>query len=66
MLECIDNKCLKCDDNGANCNQCIEGFQVSKRKDCIEINYCGDDILQQQEECDDGNILPNDGCNPNC
>ncbi len=27
---------------------------------------CGDGALDRYEECDDGNIAPDDGCNPSC
>lgn len=30
------------------------------------MNYCGDGIIVQEEECDDGNQNNFDGCNSNC
>ncbi|XP_077581231.1 pappalysin-2 [Stigmatopora nigra] len=28
--------------------------------------YCGDGVIQRDEECDDGNMLDGDGCSKNC
>lgn len=39
-----------CDDKGQNCAKGV----------------CGDGILDVGEECDDGNMLGGDGCNPEC
>ncbi len=30
------------------------------------IPQCGDGILDENEECDDGNLIPADGCSDNC
>jgi len=30
------------------------------------LYYCGDNILQSWEQCDDGNNIGGDGCNPWC
>jgi cysteine-rich repeat protein len=30
------------------------------------VGYCGDGVLDAGEECDDGNTVPNDGCDANC
>ena len=30
------------------------------------MRVCGDSLLQQGEECDDGNTAPYDGCSPQC
>lgn len=27
---------------------------------------CGDGVIDPVEECDDGNVIPNDGCDPDC
>jgi len=27
---------------------------------------CGDNVVDPGEECDDGNLVPDDGCDPNC
>src|SRR5688572_24180989 len=31
-----------------------------------DADNCGDEIVQGNEECDDGNRLPGDGCDENC
>ncbi|CAD8099843.1 unnamed protein product [Paramecium primaurelia] len=56
--------------NGQNCFDCSQGT-------CLECNYqnqllisnqckyqlnCGDGLLQESEDCDDGNYLAEDGC----
>jgi cysteine-rich repeat protein len=33
---------------------------------CESINNCGNSRLEGTEICDDGNITPTDGCNPQC
>lgn len=30
------------------------------------LPFCGDGVLDEGEECDDGNIFPSDGCSPFC
>lgn len=30
------------------------------------FSSCGDAILEEDEECDDGNLTPGDGCEPDC
>ncbi|CAD8179767.1 unnamed protein product [Paramecium pentaurelia] len=43
------------------CYNCIEGWNyLDQIKQCLPI--CGDKIIQGNEECDDGNLIPNDGC----
>ncbi|CAD8088636.1 unnamed protein product [Paramecium primaurelia] len=42
------------------CKECnVEGWQLSNQK-CIPI--CGDQLVLGLEECDDGNMIPYDGC----
>ncbi len=38
--------------------KCNEGISLNA--------YCGDSIVSENEECDDGNNLDNDGCNATC
>ncbi|CAD8195848.1 unnamed protein product [Paramecium pentaurelia] len=58
QLECITN-CLSCLDNEV-CFMCQENFQLEGQL-CLPI--CGDGIIISGfEDCDDGNIEPNDGC----
>ncbi|CAK66332.1 unnamed protein product (macronuclear) [Paramecium tetraurelia] len=43
------------------CMHCLDGWQyIEISKSCIP--YCGDNIINSQEECDDGNQNPYDGC----
>lgn len=32
----------------------------------IQTNKCGNDVLEENEQCDDGNVLDNDGCSSAC
>ena len=34
----------------------------------VPVNLCGNGFLQSAngEQCDDGNLVPFDGCSPNC
>ena len=41
------------------CSQCDLGF-VLISNNCPPI--CGDSLLRGDEECDDGNLIPYDGC----
>ncbi len=36
------------------------------RADCKAYGYCGDGFVQAPETCDDGNMLGNDSCSPDC
>ncbi len=47
-------------DGGDNDNEAGE-----KENDASQVAICGDGIVQTGEECDDGNLDPNDGCD-NC
>ncbi|CAD8127677.1 unnamed protein product [Paramecium sonneborni] len=51
--------CLNCSTSGLGCNQCKIGYN--------KINYlcysvCGDKIVTDDEQCDDGNLILGDGC----
>lgn len=43
---------------------CNIGFQLNISKMCDPI--CGDGRILIYEECDDGNVIPGDGCDGNC
>ncbi|CAD8044305.1 unnamed protein product [Paramecium primaurelia] len=61
IYDCVQG-CMNCI-NGI-CVNCLMGWQyIEINNSCIPI--CGDLILTQQEECDDGNEYPYDGCH-NC
>ena len=32
----------------------------------IDASHCGDHVIQDPEECDDGNLAAGDGCDPTC
>ncbi|CAD8069619.1 unnamed protein product [Paramecium sonneborni] len=49
--------CLTCTING--CNQCEVGYQLINRY-CR--NICGDSLVVDGEDCDDGNLYPFDTC----
>jgi cysteine-rich repeat protein len=44
--------------------QCITGYSFDANHLCK--NICGDGFLIDQEQCDDGNTLPGDGCSSDC
>ncbi|CAD8102878.1 unnamed protein product [Paramecium sonneborni] len=53
------NSCFICDTTGLGCLSCKFGYN--------RINYtcysvCGDKILTEEEQCDDGNLIIGDGC----
>ncbi|CAD8093520.1 unnamed protein product [Paramecium sonneborni] len=69
---CINQKtCLTCliinsqPDEKGQCPKCInqQGYYIINRQ-CIQ--KCGDAILTENEQCDDGNSLNGDGCNSQC
>ncbi|CAD8212913.1 unnamed protein product [Paramecium octaurelia] len=51
--------CENCDTNGKGCLQCQLGY-VNLNNVCHSI--CGDLIVTEAEECDDGNLIYGDGC----
>ncbi len=62
----------ECDDGLFNGFLCWAGYGTSctycsDSCDIITItNYCGDNLLQSCEECDDGNLINGDGCSDIC
>lgn len=51
--------------NGASCTQDGGEDGVCNSGQCVPVG-CGDGVLEAPEECDDGNLSPGDGCEPNC
>ena len=54
VLACCGDKLCEGQETGTSC-------QV----DCAPLP-CGNRILEPPEECDDGNVVPGDGCSPAC
>ncbi|CAD8124913.1 unnamed protein product [Paramecium sonneborni] len=44
------------------CLECLPQYELLISNRCKQLIKCGDGKLQEQEECDDGNHYPVDGC----
>ncbi|CAD8148199.1 unnamed protein product [Paramecium octaurelia] len=56
--------CSKC--IGGICQECIDD-ESDREDEIVKIQLqCGDGLISNDEECDDWNILNNDGCSSNC
>ncbi|CAK74181.1 unnamed protein product (macronuclear) [Paramecium tetraurelia] len=53
------SSCLTCSTTGLGCLQCKSGYN---RIDNLCYSICGDKIITQDEQCDDGNFIIGDGC----
>ncbi|CAD8198419.1 unnamed protein product [Paramecium octaurelia] len=53
------SSCITCDNNGQGCLSCNLGYN---RIDNLCYSICGDGIVTDDEQCDDGNIIFEDGC----
>ncbi|CAD8203722.1 unnamed protein product [Paramecium pentaurelia] len=76
LYEDCDDGNLQPYDGCFNCKfQCIEDCNICERGQCLlkcEVGYefinnsclsvCGDQIITKEEDCDDGNLQPHDGC----
>ncbi|CAD8101520.1 unnamed protein product [Paramecium sonneborni] len=51
--------CNQCDTTGLGCLQCQKGYN---RIDYLCYSVCGDQIVTNDEDCDDGNLIIGDGC----
>ncbi|CAD8101297.1 unnamed protein product [Paramecium primaurelia] len=51
--------CINCNTNGKGCLECQLGY-VNLNNVCHSI--CGDLIITEDEDCDDGNLIYGDGC----
>ncbi|CAD8085623.1 unnamed protein product [Paramecium sonneborni] len=51
--------CLTCSTTGLGCNTCKTGYT---RIDYLCYSICGDQIVTEDEQCDDGNLILGDGC----
>jgi cysteine-rich repeat protein len=54
VLACCGDKLCEGQETGASC-----------AVDCAPVP-CGNRVLEPPEECDDGNVVPGDGCAPSC
>ncbi|CAD8123717.1 unnamed protein product [Paramecium sonneborni] len=53
------NSCLDCSTIGLGCLQCQTGYQ---NIDNMCYTICGDQYITPDEQCDDGNLIFEDGC----
>ncbi|CAK69167.1 unnamed protein product (macronuclear) [Paramecium tetraurelia] len=53
------SSCIDCDNNGKGCLACQFGYE---RIDNLCFSICGDQIVTDDEQCDDGNFKLADGC----
>lgn len=62
--DCLKESGQPCDDN----NECASTIcDATENPDvCEPVNTCGNSKLEQNEACDDGNVLAGDGCSPLC
>ncbi|CAD8130867.1 unnamed protein product [Paramecium sonneborni] len=56
------SSCLTCSTSGIGCLSCKDGYN---RIDNLCYSICGDKIITEDEQCDDGNLIIGDGCH-NC
>ena len=72
-LDILPSNCLACFENCAKCTgieredciDCKEGYLMYSNKSCI-VMICGNGVRTLDEQCDDGNLNDNDGCNSKC
>lgn len=64
----LPGACARSDtDVCSNGLRCPLGQVCAARQDvCIDILGCGDLYQSMDEECDDGNVIPGDGCSASC
>ena len=58
--------CYVPDYTGTQCGtngECPTGYSCTPTRQCA---LCGDGVKENGEECDDGNVLGDDGCSANC
>ncbi|CAD8199927.1 unnamed protein product [Paramecium octaurelia] len=58
QLKCQDS-CSVCDTRGRGCIKCKSGYEVN---DFLCYSKCGDFLMAYDLECDDQNLIPDDGC----
>ena len=77
-----DISCLRCGDGvinpGEDCNTCLDlrceqnqnclpGNSGADERGCVQLGpECGNNVQEEGEQCDDGNIVNNDGCSSTC
>ncbi len=65
---CADEvtSCKASETLNANDNEELSDDDVIETNDDNTVAVCGNKIVESGEECDDGNMLPGDGCSPLC
>ncbi|CAD8073425.1 unnamed protein product [Paramecium sonneborni] len=58
QIKC-QSTCIDCDTTGLGCLKCKTGYN---NNDYICQSICGDQIVTNDEQCDDGNLIIGDGC----
>ncbi|CAD8193166.1 unnamed protein product [Paramecium pentaurelia] len=80
ICQICDKQCKECETNPSNCTNCRFIQSASKKCKLCEYkqgyysdystntcyNKCGDSIIADSEQCDDGNQINGDGCNNKC
>ena len=64
---CVDRECRSGTplDNGSTCTMAADVDGTCEEGVCIPIT-CGDETIDEGEECDDGNDVNGDGCDNDC
>jgi cysteine-rich repeat protein len=71
-LDCKTENCEYCDESLGICaSHCSEGAECCKNSACVPKSECseaecGNNEVEEGEECDDGNQNTGDGCAPDC
>ncbi|CAD8213269.1 unnamed protein product [Paramecium pentaurelia] len=69
-LECLDQayNCISCkfpQQKNNKCQLCESGYYADEINGTC-LNKCGDQIKVNEEQCDDGNLIKDDGCDDQC
>ena len=59
---CVDGQC----EYQSEVVECEEGCDYEENQCATPQPYCGDAMINGDEECDDGNAVDGDGCDANC
>ncbi len=65
-IDCVRGECVpRLRDDGVDCARADGRSGMCASGRCVPA-HCGDGILDSDEECDDGNAVSGDGCEPDC